>query len=100
MADEPDSDPVGADTTGDDTLPPSEATDSDELRDADDDAAVTAPDQWQPAEGSLDDRLAVEEPDVSPAQPARPLDDEVATGRHYGQVGGTPEDGESFFPAD
>ena len=42
----------------DDTLSPSEATDSDELRNDDGDVTVTAPDQWLPADDSeqtLDD---------------------------------------------
>jgi hypothetical protein len=83
----------------DEMLEPSEATDSDELRNDDGDAVVTAPDQWQaaddpallddPTEGqSLDDRLAAEEPDMG---------DEVEASRHRGQVSGSPEDGASLF---
>lgn len=108
MANQPDSDPVGADTTGDDTLPPSEATDSDELRNADGDAVVTPPDQWQAAdqeplgEESLDDKLAAEEPDVAADRPARIVDDGIVddegpSRRHHGQIDDTPEDGDSFF---
>lgn len=114
-----DRDPAATNTTGDDTLPPSEATDSDELRNDDGDASVTAPDRWQPAAGSqpggaesLDDKLAAEEPDVSaPAGPTGPgayypgdrvdgpeaVDGAADPGRHRGQIGGAPEDGESFF---
>ncbi|HEY2199295.1 MAG TPA: hypothetical protein VGH69_16625, partial [Mycobacterium sp.] len=60
----------------DDTLSPSESTDSDEVRNDDGDSVVDPPDGWSEAdkfgmtareerEGeSLDDRLAEEEPDV------------------------------------
>lgn len=103
MANQPDSDAVGADTTGDDTLPPSEATDSDALRNADGDAVVTPPDQWQAADEeplggeSLDDKLAVEEPDVAADQPARIVDGEGPSRRQHGQIDDSPEDGDSFF---
>jgi hypothetical protein len=90
----------------DDTLDPSESTDSDEVRNDDGDTVVTPPDDWSEAdkfgmtareqrEGeSLDDRLAEEEPDV--------LDDSVPpderpTHVHRGQISGTPEDGDSLF---
>lgn len=107
-ANQPDSDPAGADATGDDTLPPSEATDSDELRNADGDATVTAPEQWQAADESvvpdaatgaesLEDKLAAEEPDLAADQPARAVDDEEPSRRHRGQIDDTPEDGDSFF---
>jgi hypothetical protein len=90
----------------DDTLSPSESTDSDEVRNDDGDTVVDPPDDWSEAnkfgmtareerEGeSLDDRLAEEEPDVLPdpgpeaERPAR---------MHRGQISGTPEDGESLF---
>jgi hypothetical protein len=90
----------------DDTLSPSESTDSDEVRNDDGDTVVDPPDDWSEAnkfgmtareerEGeSLDDRLAEEEPDVLPdpspeaERPARV---------HRGQISGTPEDGESLF---
>lgn len=97
----------------DDTLRPSEATDSDELRNDDGDIVVDPPESWSEAdkfgmtarearEGeSLDDRIAAEEPDVTEAAaPAAQsaLIDEDTTGRaHRGQVEGTPEDGESLF---
>lgn len=96
MTDRPDVDPA-TDTTTDDTLPPSEATDSDELRNDDGDATVTAPDRWQDAEEtaheSLDDKLAAEQPEnLGPG-----ADEPVRGGRHRAQVSGSPEDGESFF---
>jgi len=79
MTDRPDIDPA-TNTTDDDTLPPSEATDSDELRNDDGDATVTPPDSWQPVDEatneSLDDKLAAERPDIglreTPTKPARP----------------------------
>ncbi|MDT5220325.1 MAG: hypothetical protein QOF15_2430 [Mycobacterium sp.] len=95
-------------TGPDDTLDPSESTDSDELRNDDGDTVVDPPDDWSEAdkfgmtareerEGeSLDARLAAEEPEVSEgsaavgeaARPAR---------AHRGQVDGAPEDGSSLF---
>ena len=95
-------------TGPDDTLDPSESTDSDELRNDDGDIVVDPPDDWSEAdkfgmtareerEGeSLDARLAAEEPEVTersaasgePPRPAR---------AHRGQVDGAPEDGSSLF---
>ena len=93
----------------DDTLNPSESTDSDEVRNDDGDIVVDPPDDWSEAdkfgmtareaeEGeSLDDKLSAEEPDalsdaVPPAErPARV---------HRGQIDGTPEDGDSLFNVD
>lgn len=89
-----------------DTLGPAEALDSDDVRNDDGDTVVDPPDHWSEAdkfgvtaaemrEGeSLDHKLAEEEPDV--------LDDvlppEVRPGRaHYGQISGTPEDGDSLY---
>ena len=89
----------------DDTLSPSESTDSDEVRNDDGDTVVTPPDDWSEAtkfgltaseeeEGeSLEYKLSAERPDV--------LDD-VSTGerpahQHHGQISGTPEDGDSLF---
>ncbi|ORV49421.1 hypothetical protein AWC02_06685 [Mycolicibacter engbaekii] len=101
MTDRPDLD--AGDPDGYDTLPPEEATDSDELRNDDGDATVTAPDSWQgdysTLHESLDDKLAAEQPDVirPPADPAAEVPEEGAGGRHRAQVSGTPEDGESFF---
>jgi hypothetical protein len=89
----------------DETLRPSEATDSDEIRNDDGDAVVTPPDDWSEAtkfgvtpreerEGeSLDQRLAEEEPDVLAGDPVQ----ERPTHRHEGQISGTPEDGDSLF---
>ena len=93
----------------DDTLSPSESTDSDEVRNDDGDIVVDPPDDWSEAnrfgmtareerEGeSLDDRLAEEEPDVLP-DPEPPT--ERPTRVHRGQVDGTPEDGDSLFNID
>jgi hypothetical protein len=89
----------------DDTLSPSESTDSDEVRNDDGDNVVTPPDGWSEAdkfgmtpreerEGeTLDDRLAEEEPDV--LEDAGP--DERPAQQHHGQISGTPEDGDSLF---
>ena len=89
----------------DDTLSPSESTDSDEVRNDDGDIVVDPPDDWSEAnkfgmtareerEGeSLDQRLAEEEPDVLEADPVQ----ERPTHRHEGQISGTPEDGDSLF---
>jgi hypothetical protein len=89
-----------------DTLNPSEATDSDEVRNNDGDVVVDPPDDWSEAdklgmtareerEGEpLDDRLAAEEPDVLDGSG---IDDERPSRVHHGQVSGAPEDGESLF---
>lgn len=67
MTDQPDIDPA-TDTSADDTLPPSEATDSDELGNDDGDGTLTPPDSWQPVDEavneSLEDKLAAEQPDT------------------------------------
>ncbi|WP_046300500.1 hypothetical protein [Mycobacterium sp. UM_Kg27] len=103
MTEQPDSDSAATDTTGDDTLPPSEATDSDELRNDDGDATVGPPDAWQAADSetaheSLDAKLAAEQPDVAgPDHDPDEADEAVGGGRHRAQVSGTPEDGDSFF---
>lgn len=59
-ADKPDA--VGPDQT----LSPSESLDSDEVRNADGDEVVDAPDRWRDADeaDSLDEKLATEEPEV------------------------------------
>lgn len=107
----------------DDMLSPMEATDSDDLRNADGDDVVDPPEDWsgvtkfgisgeEQREGeSLDQRLAEEVPDVTPDD-VRPADaDGVsdddgsvgsdaagdAPGRHRGQIDGTPEDGDSLY---
>ncbi len=107
-----------------DTLRPMEATDPDDLRNDDGDATVDPPDRWREADKinadgevdeSLDDKLAAEQPE----QPelAEPLadppsgdtesraDDEIdrvdppdVHGQSEGQVDGTPEDGDGFYP--
>jgi hypothetical protein len=97
------------DPQADYTLSPSEATDSDEVRNDDGDVVVGPPDDWSEAdkfgmtareeqEGeSLDDRLAAEEPDVLDVQDV----DEVRPSRvHRGQIDGAPEDGKSLFNVD
>jgi hypothetical protein len=96
----------------DDTLSPSESTDSDELRNDDGDTVVDPPEDWSEAdrfgmpareerEGeSLDARLAEEEPDVSDGTAnsvADPDIEGISGGVHRGQVDGAPEDGESLF---
>ena len=90
----------------DDTLNPSEATDSDEVRNDDGDTVVDPPDDWSEAdkfgmtareerEGEpLDDRLAAEEPD---ALNGTGVDEERPARVHRGQIDGTPEDGDSLF---
>jgi hypothetical protein len=79
----------------DGTLSPSESLDSDEVRNDDGDIVVDPPERWIDAEEdeSLDERLAAEEPDVLPPGGA----DERPSRRHYGQIDGTPEDGDSFY---
>ena len=93
----------------DDTLSPSESTDSDEVRNDDGDIVVDPPDDWSEAnkfgmtareeeEGeSLEYKLSAEEPDVPP-DPSPPAErpDRV----HRGQIDGTPEDGDSLFNVD
>jgi hypothetical protein len=93
----------------DDTLSPSESTDSDEVRNDDGDIVVDPPDDWSEAdkfgmtareerEGeSLDDRLAAEEPDELP-DAAPPTERSARV--HRGQIDGTPEDGDSLFNVD
>jgi hypothetical protein len=73
----------------DGTLTPAESLDSDEVRNRDGDEVVEPPETWiEPREDeSLDERLAAEEPDAAANAP--PSD---------GQIDGTPEDGDSFFP--
>lgn len=98
-------------------LTPAEALDSDEVRNDDGDETVDPPERWIEArdDESLDERLADEEPDVSPDEiDLREADDRVRTtvsmsddeidrldperhGREYGQIDGTPEDGDSFY---
>jgi hypothetical protein len=98
-------------------LTPEEALDSDEVRNDDGDEVVDPPEKWIDAEENetLDERLAEEEPDVSPddidprdasdktsdteSMPDHELDelDPEQHGRERGQIDGTPEDGDSFY---
>jgi hypothetical protein len=108
-----------------DMLSPMEATDSDDVRNADGDDVVDPPDHWsgadkfgmssqEQAEGeTLDQRLAEEVPDITPDDvDPRDADDTVDVdvavlgsdvappdpGVHGEQVDGVPEDGDSLFP--
>jgi hypothetical protein len=127
VIDNPDFDnPTRADDVGlpDGTLGPTEATDSDDLRNKDGDEVVDPPDHWYGADKlaamapgeheSLDDKIAAEEPDPSAqtglgraattqnaaagAQDFAPPEVARNVRSYRGQVDGTPEDGESFFP--
>lgn len=105
-----------------DLLSPMEATDSDDVHNADGDEVVDPPEDWsgvdkfgitaeEQREGdTLEHRLAQEEPDIA-ADGVDPRDgtgggqriegSDVAEGEpgvHRGQVDGAPEDGESIFP--
>ncbi|WP_156425176.1 hypothetical protein [Mycobacterium sp. GA-1285] len=99
-----------------------EAFDSDDVRNADGDETVDPPDGWREADKinadgevdeSLDEKLAAEEPEQPELN--QPLgepsgDTELRTddeldhldpdqhGRDAGQIDGSPEDGDSFFP--
>lgn len=101
---------------GDDTLPPAEALDSDDVRNADGDTVVDPPDDWFEADRvnedrTLDDRLAEEVPDqpgtgggVAPDENVIVPDDELDRidpnqhGTSEGDIDDTPEDGDSLFP--
>jgi hypothetical protein len=82
----------------DNTLSPSESTDSDEVRNDDGDTVVDPPEEWIEAEEheSLDERLAEEEPDVSAGDPVG-VEEPRPERRDLGQIDGTPEDGSSFY---
>ena len=102
-----------------DMLDQSESLDSDEVRNDDGDEVADPPDEWLEAEvnESLDDKLAAENSDEPPVDPASrdahdspqggalrvvsddDLDriDPAEHGLDRGQIDGTPEDGESFF---
>lgn len=98
------------DTGGvDDTLRPSEALDSDDVRNEDGDEVVDPPESWaaadhiaeEPEGESLDEKLAAEEPEQMPvADETDDVDhiDPQAHGTNEGQISGTPEDGDSIFP--
>ncbi|MGF7121275.1 hypothetical protein AB4Z09_21020 [Rhodococcus sp. TAF43] len=103
---------MGIEDGFDETLDVSESLDSDEVRNADGDDVVDAPDEWSEADRfgttlreaeqgeSLDQRLAEEEPDTPPSGPDREDDDELQgaeivdgvivedIGLHRGQVDG------------
>jgi hypothetical protein len=80
----------------DNTLGPSESLDSDEVRNNDGDVVVDPPQEWIDAreDATLDEKLAAEVPDVPP--PSRP-EDVRPSQRTFGQIDGTPEDGDSFY---
>jgi hypothetical protein len=109
---------MARDVSDDNPLTPEEALDSDEVRNDDGDEVVDPPERWIEAreDEDLDERLADEEPEVSPDDidlrdaddPGRretvtESDDEIDRldpeehGRERGQIDGTPEDGDSFF---
>ena len=80
----------------DNTLGPSESLDSEEVRNDDGDTVVDPPDEWIEVDEdeTLDERLAAEVPDALP--PGEPEEERPAR-RTYGQIDGTPEDGDSFY---
>ena len=100
-------------------LSQSEALDSDEVRNDDGDEVVDPPAEWIEASEheSLDERLAAEDPDVTPeyevsmdshdsdeggglvVMSGNDLDriDPSRHGRDAGQIDGTPENGDSFY---
>jgi hypothetical protein len=109
---------MARDVSDDFPLTPEEALDSDEVRNDDGDEVVDPPERWIDAgeDESLDERLAEEEPDVTPddidlrdaddvadketvSEPDDQIDhiDPAQRGRVRGQINGTPEDGDSFF---
>jgi hypothetical protein len=103
----------------DDMLEQAESLDSDEVRNDDGDQVVDPPERWIDSTDntSLDDKLAAEVPDDPDAEVVateahdsdqgggltlvsdNELDDidRASGGRDAGQIGVTPEDGESFF---
>lgn len=108
---------MARDVSDDFPLTPEEALDSDEVRNDDGDETADPPERWIEAreDESLDERLADEEPDVSPEDidvgdgddRQRETEtvsddslDELDPGQHgraRGQIDGTPEDGDSFY---
>ena len=113
---------MASDAFDDIPLEPAEQLDSDEVRNDDGDEVVDPPDEWIDAKDNetLDQRLAEETPDNTgddededPPRDAHDSDagggltlvtnydiDRIDTERHgreYGQIDGTPEDGESFY---
>ena len=105
-----------------DMLSPSESLDSDQVRNDDGDQVVDPPEHWLEVrdDESLDDKLAAEEPETSadtPISDAAYLPEGISPAEHAvkhaevvdgvivqdsridrGQIDGTPEDGDSFFP--
>ncbi|HEX2214447.1 MAG TPA: hypothetical protein VHH12_13565 [Mycobacterium sp.] len=109
MVSNPEYDDSANDTGGtDDTLRPMEALDADDVRNDDGDEVVDPPEDWvaadhiasEPDGESLDEKLAAEAPDVSPAADGVKMDriNPDDHGTDQGQVSGSPEDGDSFFP--
>jgi hypothetical protein len=112
---------MASDGFDDNPLTPQEELDSDEVRNADGDEVVDPPDRWLEAKDNetLDERLAEEVPDDfgegADQEPSQAHDsdagggltllsnDEIdhidpnVHGRDYGQIDGTPEDGESSY---
>jgi hypothetical protein len=99
------------DTGGvDDTLRPSEALDSDDVRNEDGDEVVDPPERWaaadhiaqEPEGESLDEKLAAEEPESAPptSDAGAEMDqiDPEDHGTDRGQISGSPENGDSIFP--
>ncbi|QBJ97654.1 hypothetical protein ERC79_18200 [Rhodococcus sp. ABRD24] len=108
---------MGTEEGSDQTLDVSESLDSDEVRNADGDDVVDAPDEWSEADRfgttlreaeageTLDQRLAEEEPDTPPSgeereDPAELQSAEIVDGvivedlgRHRGQIDGDPSGG-------
>jgi hypothetical protein len=116
---------MASDAFDDNPLEPEEQLDSDEIRNDDGDEVVDPPDEWIEAKENetLDERLAEELPDnvgyddddedEDATSDAHDSDagggltlvsnyeiDHIDTeryGREYGQIDGTPEDGDSFY---
>ena len=113
---------MASDAFDDNPLTPEEELDSDQIRNDDGDEVVDPPDEWIEAKDNetLDERLAEEVPDdLGVGEDAEaPTDahdsdagggltlvsnydidhiDPDKHGREYGQIDGTPEDGDSFY---
>jgi hypothetical protein len=112
---------MATDDFDDNPLTPEEELDSDEIRNDDGDEVVDPPDEWIDAKDNetLDERLAEEVPDTSGDDegeaPTEAHDSDAGGGltlvsnydidhmepdkhgREYGQIDGTPEDGDSFY---
>lgn len=113
---------MASDDFDDNPLTPEEELDSDEVRNADGDEVVDPPERWIEAKDgeTLDERLAEEVPDDYgeadyDEEPSDAHDSEAGGGlqlvsndeidhidpsvhgREYGQIDGTPEDGDPFY---